>query len=94
MTAAILETNPSSTKNATPLSSIVFQHLLEPLPYYRIDTNVEHEAGESPSLRNALSGIKGFPKVAPSITGHLCIAPEFLWEAQQIWAQSISCQDF
>jgi hypothetical protein len=75
-------------------SSVVSQALPEPLLYYRIDTNIEHEAGESPPLRNTPSGAKRLPKIAPSMTNHLCIVPELFLEAQQIWTHPIPCQDF
>jgi hypothetical protein len=53
-----------SISNSLP-SDVVPHHLMELLPYDTIDKNIEHEAGESPPLRNTLIGSKGLTIIAP-----------------------------
>ena len=74
-------------------SDVIAQHLLEPLPYDRIDTHIEHEAGERSPLRNASIGSEGLTIVAPSATDHLRIVPEPLLQTEQIWTHPVASQD-
>jgi hypothetical protein len=48
------------------LSDVISHHLMEPLPYGTVDTNIEHEAGERPPLHNASIGSKGLTIIAPA----------------------------
>ena len=68
--------------------------MMEPLPYDTIDTNIEHEVGERPPLRNTLIGSKGLTIIAPSMTYHFCIIPELFLQMKQIWPHPVASQDF
>ena len=56
----------------TITSSVIAQHLLEPLPNNTVDTDIEHEAGEWSPLRKTLKGSDGLTIIAPSMTNHFC----------------------
>jgi len=78
--------------NTVP-SDVISQHLLEPLPYDTVDTNIEHEAGERSPLRNASIGSEGHTIIAPSTTNHLRVIPEPFLQIQQIWTHPVASQD-